>query len=838
MRSALAALIKPPATSQATVPAVSQEEIKKLIAQLGDNESKVREAATEKLIQIGESVLPAIREIAKNKDSDPEAASRAKFIFKTLGGDYVANLRMLVSRVAAGDELRLAIHWEAKGEDGKDGPLPTVLNVVGKTMPGVDVMQVLADMVFHITTPDGKTTEFRAAKLKDNRQEWARKDVAFFRNATYFLVLDKSGLSAGEISGAWDGVAPALSAEGIYKLRVSGVLKIGTHTVARDGMKDVREVKYEVGPAPFVVAAGAKSVAEIRRAALAALKQHAPDAAGEPQGHVESADVKGLVCDGSDGTVQVYARGQPGKSWSYPLYRVDVTPAGEVVRVSSREISTCVAAGTKIDTPGGGVAVEKLAEGDHVWAYDLQRKQRVTATVRTIRVSERDEVMAVGNCLRVTGEHPVWAGGQWKRADTIVVGDVLQGPDGVVKLDAAPRLVRGKVAVFDVTVDGPHNFFAGGLLVHNKDRGWSKDLDDAWYFYFGEKEVKWTVVWARSGEATSQPAQNVVEKPAATSPATVSAVSQKEIKKLIAQLGDNDSKVREAATERLIQIGGPVLPAIREIIKNKDSDPEIIARAKVIIRKCALSGELVPQKDSFALGQPVKFKFVLVNSADQAVKIWSRGCSWGYEYGCFKFNITLPDGKTIEAVEPEKAWERNIPGLALIGPEAKFKVDINLAALCIKGPGGEISIEKQLVSGKYRIVGQYSSRGDPKCSIDQSDLWTGELKTQPVEFTILPEGQKAPEADNPKYSEPAPPKPATEITTADGITVKLLTSGKNPVKVKLQATDSNGKILWVAETQTKAEPSELTVTNEGNILVTPGGIVVDVKTGKVMSIER
>jgi hypothetical protein len=44
-----------------------------------------------------------------------------------------------------------------------------------------------------------------------------------------------------------------------------------------------------------------------------------------------------------------------------------------------------------------------------------------------------------------------------------------------------PQRIEGTVEVFDLTVDAPHNFFAGGFLVHNKDRDYSPSIDDDWY---------------------------------------------------------------------------------------------------------------------------------------------------------------------------------------------------------------------------------------------------------------------------------------------------------------------------------------------------------------------
>ncbi|MBI5723484.1 MAG: hypothetical protein HZA50_05960 [Planctomycetes bacterium] len=70
---------------------------------------------------------------------------------------------------------------------------------------------------------------------------------------------------------------------------------------------------------------------------------------------------------------------------------------------------------------------------------------------------------------------------------------------------------------------------------------------------------------------------------AATNPVTSSAVSQEEIKKLIAELGDNRVKVHEAAAKRIVEIGESALAALREAVKNKETDREIVWRSRKIL---------------------------------------------------------------------------------------------------------------------------------------------------------------------------------------------------------------------------------------------------------------
>jgi hypothetical protein len=59
--------------------------------------------------------------------------------------------------------------------------------------------------------------------------------------------------------------------------------------------------------------------------------------------------------------------------------------------------------------------------------------------------------------------------------------------------------------------------------------------------------------------------------------------SPDEIKKLIAQLGDDDYKTRDAAAQRLRAIGKPAVPALQEALNN--ADPEVVARAQTLIKR-------------------------------------------------------------------------------------------------------------------------------------------------------------------------------------------------------------------------------------------------------------
>jgi len=74
-----------------------------------------------------------------------------------------------------------------------------------------------------------------------------------------------------------------------------------------------------------------------------------------------------------------------------------------------------------------------------------------------------------------------------------------------------------------------------------------------------------------------------------TPPATRPAAGDAEINALIAQLGDDDLKKREAATERLIAIGGAARPALEAKLR-RDLHPEVHTRVEKILSRLSATG--------------------------------------------------------------------------------------------------------------------------------------------------------------------------------------------------------------------------------------------------------
>jgi hypothetical protein len=132
----------------------------------------------------------------------------------------------------------------------------------------------------------------------------------------------------------------------------------------------------------------------------------------------------------------------------------------------------CVVAGTLVATPSGERPIESLRVGDEVVCMG-PTGQLVTGRVKTTypaRVEEHLElVFGDRRRLGVTASHPVaTAGGEWVLAGDLRPGQRVRTREGVVSLVRVEE--QEAATVYDLTVTPYANFFAGGVLVHNKRR--------------------------------------------------------------------------------------------------------------------------------------------------------------------------------------------------------------------------------------------------------------------------------------------------------------------------------------------------------------------------------
>jgi hypothetical protein len=139
----------------------------------------------------------------------------------------------------------------------------------------------------------------------------------------------------------------------------------------------------------------------------------------------------------------------------------------------------CFPAGTAIAMADGTTRpIESLRAGDLVLSYDQAAKSIVSSpVVLTFRHDAPEKLVVVDGSLRATPNHELFTNGEWLPLD------------GLMKKDALTRLIRptdsagmttrqepvrtietvpGDGAIYDIEVAVQHNYFANGVLVHNK----------------------------------------------------------------------------------------------------------------------------------------------------------------------------------------------------------------------------------------------------------------------------------------------------------------------------------------------------------------------------------
>ena len=136
----------------------------------------------------------------------------------------------------------------------------------------------------------------------------------------------------------------------------------------------------------------------------------------------------------------------------------------------------CFVAGTLVSTPSGERKIEEMQAGEEVYAYDVDSGARVVSKVEKTSAKPARRVMTLtlddGSTLGVTPNHPFFLAEskEWVKASELQVGDTLLKIAGDAFSMATVKTLtstESEQTVYNLTVEGQHNYFAGGVLVHN-----------------------------------------------------------------------------------------------------------------------------------------------------------------------------------------------------------------------------------------------------------------------------------------------------------------------------------------------------------------------------------
>lgn len=407
---------------------------------------------------------------------------------KTDGG-LTPKLRSLLGTITTDDPLRIALHFDQDGQpiDHLKGVGRELLNRTG----------TLTSLDFEIIDPRGGKHQLQSTPASLNARQ-----TTLYNNPTFLLELAKNKLVSLQMSGQPELAVPwpweGHKLPGTYKITVTGKLLLETPKRKVNGKlqpAQSRTISFEVGPLYQHVIRQQENylpLDDLEQAAVKAIEGNADVIKEKLQ--VRGTERLTITDKQGNRVVRVAANKPPkpqakqggiiriagGGGLRYYRYEVVMTPAGKPVSVARQPVYGCLAEGTKIDTPAGTVSIDNLKAGDRVWAYDTARRKRVVTRVEAVRSLLAYDTVKVGQ-LRLTPDHPVYAGGQWKPAGQLTAADKLLHANLKPQAAVPAKLVSGPVTVFDVMVKGPHNFFAGGVLVHNKSIAWTPEAFVPWY---------------------------------------------------------------------------------------------------------------------------------------------------------------------------------------------------------------------------------------------------------------------------------------------------------------------------------------------------------------------
>lgn len=418
--------------------------------------------------------------------------------------DLVVQLRPILSEITTADSLRVALHFEKS-----TGPVDYSDETLGAQR--YDRKAFVEGLEIAIMEPGG---DWQIIKPEAGA-EGASRLTSFATEGTTLLELAPKAIHSLRVSGqqefstpwSWDSELKP----GDYKIAFRGVLNLSsperTIRIKDEAPKKVpateTEITFKTKPIKIHV-----ERADMKNQSLAELGEGAIEAVqGHPEIAADNLTVKGVesiaIAD-AEGNRIIRVRadlpplppGAPriGGGRGYWQYEVAMSTSGEVGAITRWRKGFCIARGTTISTPNGSIAIEDLYAGAAVWAYDLKQESLVAVNVLAIESSRTDDTLVINGRLRLTPEHPVCvvAGDKsvWKVAADVRMNDLL--------IDQAGRRVRVEsieanaeaVDVYDVAVSEPNNFFAGGLLVHNKSIAWTAKAFVPWYALWNRAPVR------------------------------------------------------------------------------------------------------------------------------------------------------------------------------------------------------------------------------------------------------------------------------------------------------------------------------------------------------------
>lgn len=136
----------------------------------------------------------------------------------------------------------------------------------------------------------------------------------------------------------------------------------------------------------------------------------------------------------------------------------------------------CLSPDTLISTPSGNKKISEIQKGDLVYSFNLSSNTKEIKAVTEIfsrSIENYDNqyfyIYTTNNKLvKATWNHDFYVDGVWKKAKDLRIGDALKDENfNDTKIIDINLVSNFSDNVWDITVEGTHNFYANGIIVHN-----------------------------------------------------------------------------------------------------------------------------------------------------------------------------------------------------------------------------------------------------------------------------------------------------------------------------------------------------------------------------------
>ena len=136
----------------------------------------------------------------------------------------------------------------------------------------------------------------------------------------------------------------------------------------------------------------------------------------------------------------------------------------------------CFGTGTPILTPDGYKPIEQLSIGDQLVGLNVSNGQSEIETIGEIQIAETSDYYLINGTTQVTGTHPFYVekaqGSELIQVHNLKVGDHLIGETSTQIEITSIQHIQAPLTIYNlVEITPSHNFYADGVLVHNKGGG-------------------------------------------------------------------------------------------------------------------------------------------------------------------------------------------------------------------------------------------------------------------------------------------------------------------------------------------------------------------------------